>query len=83
LETEWIAKHEVDRDCEKSVGEVRPHYFQQVSNFEDKILSMGGECNTCVLYFPLSYFIMSFCVIKLVFYEQYELKLFSKRLCEG
>ena len=24
LEMEWIAKHEVDRDCERSVGEVRP-----------------------------------------------------------
>jgi len=68
LETEWITKHEVGRDCERSVGEVRPRYFQQVSNFEDETLLRGEDCNTRVLYFPLNCFIMPFCIIKPVFY---------------
>jgi len=40
---EWIAKHEVDRDYERSAGEVCHRYFQQVSNFKDKILLRGRE----------------------------------------
>jgi len=64
LETEWIAKHEVDRDCERSVGEVRSHYFQQGSNFEEEILLRGES--VIPAYF-ISIKLFHIYVIKIVF----------------
>ena len=63
METEWIGKHEVDRDCDRSAGDVCPRYFQQVSNFKDEILLRGESVRPVYLVFCQAIH-NAFCIIK-------------------